>query len=59
MVSAGVITEGLYCYDDSRNTSFLAKDKFEEFRQTFGSALTELTQQFTIIQKEFSQYLRN
>jgi hypothetical protein len=54
MVSAGVITENLYGYDDSRNTGFLAKDKFEEFRQTFGSALTEIAQQFTIIQKELS-----
>ncbi len=56
---AGVITEGLYGYDNSRNTSFLARDKFEEFRQTFGIALTKIAQQFTIILKELSQYLGN
>lgn len=49
----------LYGYDNSWDTGFLAKDKFEEFRQNFGSALTELAQQFTIIQKEPSQYLGN
>ena len=49
----GIVTEGLYGHDDSRNTGFLAKGKLEEFRQTFYGTLTELAQQFAVVEKEF------
>lgn len=58
-VPAGIISESLDGYDNSRNTGFLAKDEFEIFRQAFGCALAELAQQLTIIQKELSQYFGN
>jgi len=52
---AGVISKGLDGHDDSRNTDFLAKDKLEELRQTFYGTLTELGQQFAVVEKKSAQ----
>jgi hypothetical protein len=51
----GVISEGLDCDDDSRNTGFLAQGELKEFRQTFYRALAEPAQQFTVVEKELAQ----
>jgi len=56
---SGVVSEGLYGDDDSRNTSFLAKGKLEKFRQTFCSTLVELAQQVSIVEKESAQDFGN
>ncbi len=47
---SGVVSEGLNSNSHSRNTGFLAKGKLEEFGQTLYSTLTELAQQFPVIE---------
>ena len=56
---AGIITEGLDRYNTNRYDAFLAKGKLQKLLQTLWSTLTELTQKFTIVEKELTQDFGN
>ncbi len=58
-VKTGIVTECLYCYYDTWDTMFLSHANPKKLCQTLCRTLTEFAQQFSIIEEELSQDLRN
>ena len=46
-----IVTGGLNCSDNRRNTGFLIEGQSEKLRQTLCRTLTQFTQQLTVIKK--------